>query len=260
MSKPIIVKLKKDNNVYEVLTNHGMVEPFRNGKIGWTKVPYDKVNIFKDATKGDSYTDFELIKIFGSSNIDECMKIIVMEGDLQLTLADRKRKTEELKRKIVNEIHKYYLDPKTMKSHSIKLLESSIEKTKVTLSLDRPIKHQIEDIVEKLQSFIPIRKSVMEGILIIPNECVIEAQATISKFADEESKKYTDGTCEIHISVIPGFYDEFMNDINNITKGEALFIIEGISKEVSSEHYTNHTNTDIQISINQYGNATYRMS
>ena len=233
MSKPIVVKFKKDKNLYEVLTHHGMVEPFKEGKIGWNKVPFADA-IYKDSTKGDKYTDAQLKSAFGTSNIEECMKIIVIEGELQLTIADRKRKLEELRRQIVNEIHKYYLDPKTMKAHPVILLESAIEKTKVKITLDQPFQKQVDVIVKKLPEFIAIRKSTMEGKLFIPNIYVGKTKGIISKYATEEGSNYNSEGCVMRISVVPGCYDNLMIELNSATKGEAVFTVDGASATAPS--------------------------
>lgn len=233
MSKPIIVKYKKDGHNFEILTHHGKVEPYKEGTIGWSNVPYIEA-IFKDSAKGDRYTDFQLKESFGTSSIEECMKIIVDRGELQLTSEDRKKKKEELKRKIINEIHKYYLDPKTMKSHPITTLESAIERTKINITLEKGFQRQFDEIVKKLPEFIPIRKCVMEGTLTIPNTYIGKAQGVISKFAEEGSKKYLSTHLEVQVSVIPGVYDNFMKELSSATKGEALFEINSNSKSSSS--------------------------
>lgn len=233
MSKPILVKLVLNKNVYEILTNHGMVEPYREGKIGWNKVCAVS-GVYKDVSKGDCYTFNQLKDVFGTTDIEECMKQIVMEGELQLTTADRKRKTDELKKQIVNHLHKYFLDPKTMKPHPVVLLESAIDRTKVKVSLDQPFQRQVDEIVKKLPEFIAIRKCTMEGSLFIPHAHLGKALSIVAKYADDHGKKYTDEGCTIRIGVVPGCYDALMIEINSATKGEAVFAIDGIESPKSA--------------------------
>lgn len=233
-SKPILVKLKKEGVLYEVLTHHGMVEPFREGRIGWSKVPYVD-GVFKNSQAGTKFTDSQLQSSFGTSDINEVMKTIVMHGELQLTITDRKRKLDELKRQILNEIHKYYLDPRTMKSHPITTIEAAIEKTKIRLTLDQPMEKQLDAIVKKLPEHIPVRKIVMTGILCIPNIYIGKANSVIAKYATEEgNRKYDEMGCIVSVSIVPGYYDKLMADLNSITKGETIFEVDSLDGSSSS--------------------------
>ena len=63
-------------------------------------------DVFKVGARNDAIPDAELEAAFGTADPLSVAQIIVEEGDLQLTAADRKARIEKKRLEIVNYIHK----------------------------------------------------------------------------------------------------------------------------------------------------------
>lgn len=223
MSTPIVVRLTKNKKQYEILTHHGAVEKFKQQKIGWSKVTFSD-EVYKNSSKGDRYTNKDLEKAFGTSNIEECMKQIVLHGELQLTTQDRKRKTEEKRKQIINNIHKYYINPKTKQPHPVTHITAALDQVKFKTDLKESVEKQTDRAMKLLLGILICKKSVLEGTLTVSNAYIGTCFNTINGLCDVISQKYTTSGCEMYISVIPGNYDTLATKLNAITKGEFDFV------------------------------------
>lgn len=239
MSESIVVKLKKGNNTFEVLAKPGTVEKYRNDQLGIDKV-YLIDNVYKNTKKGDMWTNQELENAFGTTNIKTIIEDILRNGEYQMTAAERKAKTEQKRRQILNHIQKYYIDPKTNKSHPLTRIENTVESLKIRIDMDQSVEKQVQDIVKKMMGVIPLRKSVMEGVLKIPNQHAGKVMGIVSKWSTIQRQNWKTDGCEISISVIPGDYDIMMKELNDKTQGEVEFFTHGELKSASDSN----TNTD----------------
>lgn len=222
MSKPIVVRLIKNKKTFEVLTNHGTVKLFREGKMSISKVTASD-EVYKNSSKGDRYTHDELKSTFGTSNATDCITEILMKGELQLTTQDRKDKINEKYKQIVNYIHKYYINPKTNLPHPVVHIEAALQHVKFKVDINESVEKQVEIAMKMLIGTLICRKSVMEGTLTIPNWCIGNAYGIINGLCEINKEQYTQHGCEYYISIIPGNYDTLAKKLDSITKGEFEF-------------------------------------
>lgn len=208
MSKPVSVKYKKDGNTFEILVNHGTVDTWRNGKLGWGKVAYADA-VFKNASKGDRYTDNDLMSTFGTSNVDECMKIIAEKGELQLTTADRRKKMEETRKQIVNYIHKYYINPKTNAPHPLINIDNALKEQRYNVT-EESVERQVQKIMKKMIMQLPMKKNeitLMRGTFTIPIQHIGKVQGVLSKTASILSQNYTSKESTVEVEFNSGDFE-----------------------------------------------------
>jgi len=113
MEKAIVVRLKKGKRTFEVLTHHGKVATWRDGKTDFSEV------LFVDRVldhKGEQYTAEELKEAFGTDDQNTILQEICRHGEVQTNAADRKKAMEEKRKQIMNYLCKYYVNPKTVKT------------------------------------------------------------------------------------------------------------------------------------------------
>jgi ribosome maturation protein SDO1 len=222
-SKPIIVRLTKNKKQFEILTHHGAVDKWRDGKLGWAKVTVSD-DVYKNVNKGDRYTNKDLEESFGTSIQEECLRIIARDGEIQLTTQDRKEKTEEKYKQIVNYIHKYYINPKTKQPHPVTHIQAALEQVNFKATFEDSIEKQVDLAMKKLIGVLICKKSVMEGTLIIPTQYISSCYNVINGLCDVQKENHTSNSCEMYISIIPGNFDTLTTKLNAITKGEFDFI------------------------------------
>ncbi len=177
-------------------------------------------NIFTDAKKGLIAKDEDLQKAFQTTDVDEIAKMIIKEGEIQLTAEHRAKERDEFKRKLVYEIHKHAVDPKTGLPHPLTRIEAALDESKVHIDLNKGLEEQFANIVSKIRIVLPISIEKKVLVLLIPAEFVGKIYQFIknnSKLLKEEW--VSDGSWRIKTEIPAGFQREFVDKLNSVTKG-----------------------------------------
>lgn len=212
---------------YEIATNRGTIQKWRDGSLDWSNVLLSD-EVYTNVAKALRATDVEMKGTFGTSDVSEIAKIIATEGELQLTTAELREKTEQRRREMLNYIHKYYVDPKSKKPHPITRLENAFEAMKIRVDPHTPAERQVQDkVIKRLPEFLPVKKCVIEGILTVPTSFLGQAMGVVTSFAQIQSESYTASECRMSIQVLPGSYDALMSKLSSATKGNATFEVAG---------------------------------
>lgn len=215
-------------------TNHGSVEPWREGKGEWERVPAVE-QVFKDHKRGTAWTNDDLKAAFETDDIPAVMKIIATKGELQKTSDDRKKVMDEKKKQIVTYIHKYYIHPKTKKPHPVAHIEAAIQSAKMRIDPDTSASEQVNAAYSKLCEHLALKKTEMNGILRIPHASLGQAQGVIRKYCQINSENYDQDGVAMNVSFVPGDYDSLIGDLNTTTKGNFQFDVDGLQGAATSE-------------------------
>jgi len=221
------VRYKVGKETFEILTKPGTVLKYRDGKLGFNNVMFSD-EIFTDQQKGQRANESDLIKTFKTSSLEEVAKKILELGDLQLTAAERKEKVDQKRAEMVNYIHKYYIDPRTKTPHPVVRIENAFEELKINVDPDAPAERQLQEkVLKRLPEVLPVKKTEMCGTLTVPHAVLGQATGVIRKYAAISSENYTSDGCVMEVSIVPGDYDTFMDELRDVTKGDYQFEIAG---------------------------------
>lgn len=222
-----LVKYKRKKHHFEVLVKPGVMEEYRKGNLSIDKVLYSDI-IYKNFHKSDQADSESLLAAFESDNIKKCCAIILAKGEYHLTTEQRRAKIVQKKLEIVNFIHKYYTDPSTRKPHPVKRIELGVDNIKFNVDVNESVQQQVMTIVPKLiDNGIPLKKSTISGVLKIPHKLLGSTGGAVSKWCEVQREKYDSHGCIRQISVVPGDFDDFMKELQHITKGDFDFTVDG---------------------------------
>lgn len=127
----VVARYEAKGHRLEILIDPKLIDLLKSGK-QVNIVDYMVIDeVFKDAKKGDKAGEEVLKEIFGTTDINEVAKQIVLKGQVQLTTEQRRKMLEEKKRQIVNEIAKNAINPQTNTPHPPQRIEKAIEEAKV---------------------------------------------------------------------------------------------------------------------------------
>lgn len=229
-----VVRHKIGKLSFEILTKPGAALKYREGKLEFSEVLFIE-EIFKNPTKGERYSSEELKDAFGTDSAQECMKIILDKGDLQLSALERKEKIEKKRAEIVNYIHKYYADPKTKTPHPVIRIENALVQLKVKVDPDIPSEKQAHEVLKKLPEILPLKKLETQATLTVQHRYTGVVNGIIQPWCKIIKENYTTEGSVLEISFVPGDYDSLMNSLQRSTKGEFQFEIVGQEKASSDE-------------------------
>ncbi len=219
LDNSVIAKIKRGNKEFEILVDSDLVWEYKNKTINDISKILASDYIFEKSI-GNKVSDQDLKKVFDTTNIYDIAKLIVMNGEIQLTSNQRKKIIEKKRNEVITYIVKNSIDPQTKTPHPRKRIEIAMEESKVNIDPSKSTEELILNTLKSIKLKIPIKiEEVKLLIKISPlfSSKVIEKCIKYNKNIDKKWSK--DGGLELGISIPHGIKNELINEVNKITKG-----------------------------------------
>ena len=216
----VIARLKKGEENFEVLVDPYAAADLIDGKDINLMQNLAIDAIFKDSKKGTHASEDSLIKHFGTNNITEISKQIILKGVIQLTTEQRHKMQKNKKARIIDVIAKNAMDPKTKSPHPRQRIELAMEQAGVHIDPFKPVSEQVKTIIDLLRPIIPISMENIRISVKIPAEYIGRAYGTVRNFGTLEREDWqSDGSWLGIIRIPAGMQNDFYDKINDATKG-----------------------------------------
>ena len=216
----VIARLKKGEEHFEVLVDPYLAADLIDGKEIDVIQSLAIDAIFKDSKKGTHASEESLQKSFGTSNIVEITKQIILKGDIQLTTEQRHKMQKNKRNRIVETIAKNAMDPKTKSPHPRQRIELAMEQAGVHVDPFKPVNEQVKTIIELLRPIIPISMENIRISVKISAEYIGRAYGTVRNFGTLEREDWQSDGSWIGIIKLPaGMQTDFYDKLNDVTKG-----------------------------------------
>ncbi len=220
VDKAVVARLKIKDSIFEVLVDCEKALALKRGEnidiIDVLAVP----QVFKDAKKGLVAPDIK--ENFGTENIYNIAEKIIKEGEVQLTQEYKNKLTEEKKKKIINLICMNAIDSRTNNPVPPKRIELAIEEIKFHINPFKNVEEQSKELIEKLRPVLPLRIEEKKLEIIFPPEYTAKAYGVISKKATITKDLWlNNGSWLCEITIPAGIINDFISEINHLTRGAA---------------------------------------
>lgn len=221
-SKPVVVKISKGSERFEILVNSEAAFEYRQNK---TK-DLDKVlvvdEVYTDSSKGQRAPRDKLKKAFGTENVKEIEREILLKGELPLTTDQRRKMAEEKRRQIVNFISKNFVDPKTGLPHPIVRIEKAMEMVGVPIDPMKPAEEQAKGIIEKLRPYLALKTGSITLSYKISSKYAYQAIKVLKEFGELKEENWgSDGSLTGRIVMPIASQSAFLDRMASVTHGEA---------------------------------------
>lgn len=213
-----IARIKKLGKHFEVLVNLEDALKFRKGESSYIEAEGDR--IFKDSKKGEIPTKEDLKEAFGTTDVNEIVKKIVKDGEVQTTQEYRDAEQEKKFKQIVDFLAKNCFDPQTGRPHTTERIKNAIEQTDFNIK-NTSIENQISEILEKISSLIPIKIETKKVKIKIPALHTGKAYGVVATYKTSENW-LNDGSLEVIVEVPSGMIMDFYDKLNGVTHGSAI--------------------------------------
>ncbi|MDN5309928.1 MAG: ribosome maturation protein [Methanolobus sp.] len=222
LDESVIARLKKGKHQFEVYVDPDGAFAFRRGE----KINIEDIiaveSVFSDAGQGDHISESELESAFGTTDIMEAAKNIILHGELQLTKEQRKHILEEKTRQIITVIAQNAINPQTMTPHPPARIEKAMEEAKVHIDLYKSVEEQVNIVMKAIRPIIPIRFEEINIAVKVPGEYAAKSYGEISKFATLVRNEWQgDGSWVAVVKMPAGMQNDFYSLVNHLTKGDA---------------------------------------
>ncbi len=221
LDEAVVARLDSEGSHFEVLVDPHLAQKMREG---------DDVNIedllaidevFKDSSKGDRVSDEHIEKTFGTSDIEQVAKKIVLEGDIQLTTEQRRKMTEEKRKQIVTYIANHAINPQMKAPHPPQRIENAMTEARVHVDPFKPVEAQVKDVLTAIKPLIPIRLEKTTVAVKLSADNYGKVYKDITDFGIIKKEEWTGAGFWIGLVEIPaGMQADFFDRLNNKTHGD----------------------------------------
>ena len=216
----VIARLKKGEERFEVLVDPYAAADLIDGK----EIDIIQIlaidAIFEDSKKGTHASEVTIKGKFGTDDVAEVAKQIVLNGDIQLTTEQRHKMQKNKKSRIIETISRNAMDPKTKAPHPRQRIELAMDEAGIHVDPFKPVSEQVKTIIEALRSLIPISMEHVRISVKIPPEHIGKAYGVARNYGTLEREEWQSDGSWIGIIKIPaGMQTDFYDKLNDVTKG-----------------------------------------
>lgn len=220
IEKAVIARLCHGTEVFEILVKEKPALEFKKGG----SIPMDEILefpvVFKDSKKGEKAQESRFKEVFGTTDIGEIAKKIIIKGKIQISNEYKKELTEEKKKAIIDTISRNAVDPKTNLPHPPKRIELALEQIKMQIDPFSSAEEQVNDIMKSLARILPISFERRKVEVTFPPSLSGSGFGIIKAFGKVLKDRWNnDGsrTCEVELPA--GLQEELIDKLNKLTKG-----------------------------------------
>jgi ribosome maturation protein SDO1 len=216
----IVARYEHSGHRFEILVDPNIIDDVKSGKLE-NVVDYLVIDeIFKDAHKGDRASE-ELIKeVFGTTDVNEVAKKIILHGQVQLTTEQRRKMLEEKKKRIIMEISRNAINPQTGAPHPPQRIELAMEEAKVHIDPLKSVEEQIPIVLKAIRPLIPIRFEKVKIAVKVSGDMYGKIYGDLTRMGTIVQEEWQRDGSWIGVVEIPaGMQGEFFDVLNKKTHG-----------------------------------------
>lgn len=222
VEKAVIARITKAGQRFELLVDPAKAVEVKGGKT----VPIDELlaapEVFENVGKGTRASPATLNKVFGTNDIAIIARMIIKEGEVQLTTEQRRAMAEERTKAVAALISRQGVDPRTGAPHPAERVLRAMEQAKVRIDPERPAEQQVEAVLKAIAPIIPIKFERATLAVKIPAEYGPRASGIIRNFGTPSREEWGgDGSYMAVLEMPAGLQTELYDKLNALTKGSA---------------------------------------
>ena len=221
IDKAVVARLKKEGKNFEILVDCEKALEFKKGKnVSLYDILASDI-VYKDSRKGERAAEKDMEVLFKTTDSSEVAKMILKEGEIQVSKELRDQERETKRKKIIEIIHRNAIDTKTGLPHPPQRIENAILEAKVHIDENKSAEEQVDVILDKLRSIIPIKFDTKNIEIRIPTKYANQSMRILKMYGKINKNEWkTDGSFYALVEIPAGIVDEFFSQLNGICHGE----------------------------------------
>lgn len=217
------IKLNRKGKDFVILVDPDKALEFKRGKLKDIKEVLAADSVFKNMAKAERAADSDMKNVFKTNDIYQVAEIILKEGRLELTTAQKNKEREEIKKRVVAIIARNAVDPRTGLPHPLKRIEAAFEEAKANLEEGKTAEEQVNDVVSQLSVVLPIKFEKRKLEVIVPAQFAGQSFRILKSYGTMISNEWkNDGSLRAVVEIPAGIQDEFFTELNKLCKGEVI--------------------------------------
>ena len=200
---------------FEIFVDLGEALEVKNGDGDITSA-LQSPNIFHDLKKGTAVSNKDLEEAFGTTDIYEIAKHIIMKGEVQKNQEFRDEERERKISQVISLVLRNATDQHG-RPYTETRIRSAIDEAHYSFD-KRPADQQMPDLISKLKTIIPIKIETKKIKIIIPAQYTGQSYGILQDYKESENW-LGNGSLEVVLNIPAGLTMDFFDKLNSITHG-----------------------------------------
>ncbi|KAF5429125.1 ribosome maturation protein SDO1 [Candidatus Methanophagaceae archaeon] len=220
LDKAVIARYKHGKKIFEVLVDPEKVDAVKTGDGVDMADVLAAEEIFEDVSKGDKATEGDLMTVFSTTDVEEIASRIIKEGEVQLTTEQRRKRVEEKRKMVINQIAQIAINPKTDTPHPPARIEIAMKEAKVHIDPFKTVDVLVSETVKAIRPIIPIKIEETQIAIKIPAAYTGHVYDLKKKYKVTKEDWQGDGSYIALLEFPAGMREDVFSFLNMMTKGE----------------------------------------
>lgn len=208
-------RLKVKGKHYEIMVDLDEALKIKKGT-GNIQSALQSPSVYHDVKKATAAPQKDLLEAFATTDIYEIAKKIILSGEVQKTQEYRDEEREKKIKQVLNLILKNATDQHG-RPYTEERLRNAMKEVHHNFD-NRPPEQQMQEVLEKLKTIIPIKIEVKKVQLQIPAQYTGHVYGIINEYKQEE-EWLANGNLRVVLKIPAGLILDFYDKINSITHG-----------------------------------------
>lgn len=214
----VLAKLKVKSKHYEVSVDFDEALKVKNGTGDITKA-LNSNGIYYNAKEGSAASKADLLEAFETADLYSIATTIISRGELQKPQEFRDAEREAKVKQVVGMLMRNAVD-----QHGRPYTEDRLKRAihEVHFNFDnRPAEKQMNELLEKLKTVIPIKVETKRIKLVIPARFSGQVYGMLKDYKESEDW-LANGDLQVVMNIPAGLQLEFYDKLNNVTHGAVM--------------------------------------
>lgn len=222
VDKVTVVRYSFEGEKFEILVKPDPALEYKLGKRKDISSILVSDEIYTDSSKGTRASSEKLLKAFKTEDTTAIAEKIIQKGDLNLTTDQRRKMILEKKKQIVTYIVKTFVDPKSHLPHPPLRIEQAMEDARISLDPQKSVGEQVNDVVEKLRSIIPLKSENLILEIIVPAQFASQSYSVLKSVGSLQKEEWqSNGSLKAILEIPAAARPNVIDRLGSITKGTA---------------------------------------
>jgi ribosome maturation protein SDO1 len=222
VDKVTVVRYSFEGEKFEILVKPDPALEYKLGKRKDISSILVSDEIYTDSSKGTRASSEKLLKAFKTEDATAIAERIIQKGELNLTTDQRRKMTSEKRKQIVNYVAKTFVDPKSHLPHPPLRIEQAMEDGRVTIDPHKSVEDQINDVVEKIRSIIPLKSENLILEIIVPAQFAAQSYSVLKSTGTLKKEEWqSNGSLKAILEIPAAARPNVIDRLGSITKGTA---------------------------------------
>ena len=208
-------RIKAKGKQYEISVDLDEALKLKNGS-GDINSALLSPQIYHDLRKGTVVSQADLKEAFGTADVYEIARKIILSGEVQKTQEFRDEEKEKKIKQVINLITRNATD-QTGRPYTEERITAAIHEVHYTFDNRSPEK-QMQEVITKIKTIIPIRIEVKRIKLIIPAASTGHVYGILQEYKESE-EWLSNGNLQAILNIPAGLLMDFYERINHLTHG-----------------------------------------